>query len=586
MNTHRRRELVAALGAALVVVFVHGREASAERLYTERPAELRSSPGDDSQVVRRVGKGKALEVVKRLGTWVMVEYEGRTGWIRRTALSTEPVSGGSAGDADDDQKDAKKDKKKKDKSDDTAADDDSSVEPKAAAGGAKKTAAKKKAERKKSRKSRHSADKASDDEQDQVADDEGEDVKTRRPRSTWAARGRLPGGPLKVEIQALSVQAFSEPDGSGKVVFTVAEGDRVRVIARGENRWLLVENGKKRTGWIPAFAVRDNGLLPEARKDVAASDDDAGADDAEEASSADEKESDRPSRSGKSKSGKSKKTRTADASDVDESSDEGESSSRSSSDDAEATLSGSSDDEMADKPKPWTLTGSVHAGFTAVGMDVTPTGQTAETASYNGPIAGLSGELMYRIRPKIGILFDLDYDFATALGGLTVSPEGGEDVTDISLTTHRVGASAGVAYGKRATGSLRLGYQYAIFQISDIDNGANWPRESTSGPTAGLGFQYPELAGKLGMRVGLDAMLFGTRSQTEGSRDGDLDSLTALWATLRVDYPVGKNLVIDGGYRFGYASASWTGTSDRNGATATDRKDQAHEISVGAGWRL
>ena len=58
MNLSRRWELVAAVGAALVMVVMLGREAHAERLWTERPAELRSSPGDDSQIVKRVGKGR------------------------------------------------------------------------------------------------------------------------------------------------------------------------------------------------------------------------------------------------------------------------------------------------------------------------------------------------------------------------------------------------------------------------------------------------------------------------------------------------------------------------------------------------
>ena len=81
--------LAAAIAAALVVMVALGRDVRAETLYTERPAELRSSPADDSQVIKRVGKGKSLEVVKRLGTWVMVKYEGRSGWIRRTSLSTD-----------------------------------------------------------------------------------------------------------------------------------------------------------------------------------------------------------------------------------------------------------------------------------------------------------------------------------------------------------------------------------------------------------------------------------------------------------------------------------------------------------------
>jgi uncharacterized protein YgiM (DUF1202 family) len=589
MSSTHCRGLATAACAALALLMVLGREASAERLYTERPAELRSSPGDDSQVVRRVGKGKSLEVVKRLGTWVMVEYEGRTGWIRRTALSTEPVSGGSAG-ADDD----KKDRKKADKADrkkDAGADEDPDVEAKAAAAGARRTAARKKAERRKSRKARRAADrdnrsarKAADDDEEEVADD-----RPRRPRSTWGARGRLPGGPLKVEIQAISVQAFSEPDGSGKVVFTAAEGDRVRVIARGENRWLLIENGKKRTGWIPAFAVRDNGLIPEARKDVSRSGDEEPEADESAADEEEEVSETRPR-----KSAKARKTRTASARDTGSSDDEIEDSDdgedeggRSSRDESEASLEASSDGELGSRRKELTGSGSLRAGFTAVGMDVSPDGQAAQAASYSGPTATLTGELAYRLKPRISILGELTYDWSTALGGLSVTPEGGQELDGGSAMNHRIGVSAGVGYGKRMTTSLRLGYQYAIFQVSDLDNVASWPRESTSGPTAGLGFAVPDLAGKLGLKLGVDALLFGSRGQTEGSREGaELDSLLGLSGSARVDYPIGKNLLVDGGYRFGYTTASWTGASERTGAMATDRTDQAHELSIGVGWRL
>ena len=93
--------------------------------------------------------------------------------------------------------------------------------------------------------------------------------------------------------------------------------------------------------------------------------------------------------------------------------------------------------------------------------------------------------------------------------------------------------------------------------------------------------------GKLGARVGVDAMLLGSRTQTEGLRDGsEFDSLTSLWGSLRLDYPVGKNLVVDGGYRFGYAASTWTGVSERNTGTDTERTETSHEISIGAGWRL
>lgn len=570
--------LAAAIAAALVVMVALGRDARAETLYTERPAELRSSPADDSQVIKRVGKGKSLEVVKRLGTWVMVKYEGRSGWIRRTSLSTDQVAGGS-GDGDDDSKDAKKKDRKKDA---VAEDEEVTETPKAAAAGAKRTAARKKAERRKSRSKRRqmeedeeaeeevaskSKKKSSDDEE---ADDE--EMKPKRPRSTWSKRSSLPGGPLKVEIQARSVQAFSQPDGTGRVVFTAAEGDSVRVIGKGENRWLLVENARKRQGWIPAVTVRDHGLLLDARKDSGELAEESSKSDDEEAPDAETEEVE--------------ETRTASA---DESEDRDADDEGSKSEDIDASLDSSSEDLDTSK-SPWIVGAALRAGFTTVGMDITPVGVVnPQEGAYNGPIAGLNGQVFYRLSPKLSAGLDLDYNYTNALSGLTFTNNGAEDPNKVKLAHHRIGARAGVSYGQQLVGTFRAGFQYAALQVNDVANTARLPRETTSGPTVGLGVAYHEIGGtKFGVRLDVDALLLGSRSQTQGNRDGlELGSLTSFWSGLMLDYWLSKNLAIGGGYRFGYTSASWTGASERiTGATETDVKDQGHELSLGVGYQL
>ncbi len=582
MNCRKFWNLAAAIAAALVVMAVLGREARAETLYTERPAELRSSPADDSQVIKRVGKGKSLDVVKRLGTWVMVKYEGRSGWIRRTSLSTDQVAGGGSGDGDD----GKDSKKKSDRKKSDGDDEDAEVAetPKAAAAGAKRTAARKKAERRKSRSKRRQMEE--DEEEEELAskskkkkkasdDEEAEDeeMKPKRPRSTWSKRSNIPGGPLKVEIQARSVQAFAQPDGTGRVVFTAAEGDSVRVIGRGENRWLLVENSRKRQGWIPAVTVRDHGLLLDARKDSAEL--------AEESSkSADEEAPD-------AETEEVAETRTASA---DEERDSGADEGSKSDEDTEAELGASNDDELAAASSPWILGAGLRAGFTTVGMDITPTGVVnPQEGAYSGPTAGLTGEVAYRLSPKLSAGVDLDYNYANALRGLTFTNNGTEDPNKVKLAHHRIGARAGVSYGQQLVGTFRVGFQYAALQYNDINNLARLPRETTSGPTLGLGVAYSGLAGgSLGVRLGADALLLGSRTQTEGSRDGlELGSLTSFWGSLLVDYWLSKNLALGGGYRFGYTSATWTGMSERiTGATETDVTDQAHEISLGVGYQL
>jgi uncharacterized protein YgiM (DUF1202 family) len=584
MNCRRYWNLAAALGAALVMVAVLGRDARAETLYTERPAELRGSPADDSQVIKRVGKGKALEVVKRLGPWVMVKYEGRNGWVRRTALSTDKVGGGAIAEDDDGDSKSKKSSKKSKKGDEGEIESDGDVAvDKPAAAGARRTAARKKAERHKSRSSRHSDGEGDEEEvasKSSGADEDGGDagMKPERPRSTWGKRSNLPGGPLKVEIQAISVQAFARPEGKGRVVFTAAEGDSVRVIGRAENRWLLVENKKKRQGWIPAVAVRDHGLLLDARKspDQLA---DSGKSDEEAPGAAEDEvvEDAKP------------KKKTAAASDADGDDEEGAGSSRKSDDDAEASLSTSTDDELTAGSKPWSLGGSLHGGFTSVAKDITPTGANAQAASYAGPMAGLVIDGTYAFSgSNLGLVGDVSYDWSNAGGGATFSDNGTDQPDKIKLSHHRAGLTAGVSYGKTAVGILRAGFMFTATQVNDINNLAKLPRESTVGPTLGLGFNYLGFAsGKLGIHAGADAMLFGSRTQTEGSKDGaELGSLTSFFGTLGVDYLIGEHLLLGGGYRFGYDKANWTGTSQRTAGTETDVKDQSHEISLGVGYRL
>lgn len=575
MNCRKYGTLAAALGAALVMVAVLGREARAETLYTERPAELRGSPADDSQVIKRVGKGKALEVVKRLGPWVMVKFEGRNGWVRRTTLSTDKV----AGAADDGDSKSKSSRKSKKGDEGEVESDGDMVREKPAAAGAKRTAARKKAEHHKSRSSRHTSgdeEEVATSSADEGADDA--DMKPERPRSTWGKRSSIPGGPLKVEIQAVSVQAFARPAGKGRVVFTAAEGDSVRVLGRAENRWLLVENVKKRQGWIPAVAVRDHGLLLDARKNASELADSGKSDEEAPGAAEDEVVEDSP------------KKKTAAASDADGGDeDDGASDSSRKDDEAEASLSSSADDELTASSKPWSLGGALHGGYTTVSKDITPTGANAQAASYAGPMAGLLIDGAYHFSgSQLGLVGDLAYDWSSAGGGATFSDNGTDQPDKIKLAHHRVGLTAGVSYGKTAVGIARAGFMLTAAQINDVDNAAKLPRESTVGPTVGLGFAYGGFAGgKLGIHAAADAMLFGSRTQTDGSKDGtELGSLTSFWGTLGVDYLFGEHLTVGGGYRFGYDKAAWTGMSQRTAGTATDVKDQSHEISLGVGYRL
>ncbi len=131
----------------------------------------------------------------------------------------------------------------------------------------------------------------------------------------------------------------------------------------------------------------------------------------------------------------------------------------------------------------------------------------------------------------------------------------------------------------------RLGYHVGITSMSDLMNMANLPSETLRGPAIGAAMTMPRLTPTIGVAASVDLLYPGTRTQTQGNEDGQLDGAMALTLGVTGAYAWKRDWNLEGGYRFGYAKTAWTGPSFRGtGATAaSERVDKNHVLTVGLG---
>jgi hypothetical protein len=130
----------------------------------------------------------------------------------------------------------------------------------------------------------------------------------------------------------------------------------------------------------------------------------------------------------------------------------------------------------------------------------------------------------------------------------------------------------------------RLGYHYGVFSVGDLANVAQIPSETFRGPTVGASLRIPMLKPKIGVEAALDLVYPGSRKQTAGNTDGTSSKAKAATLELIGTLAWKDPWRMTGGYQFGYAATSWSGTSERvNGATAAKRVDLSHVLTFGLG---
>lgn len=164
---------------------------------------------------------------------------------------------------------------------------------------------------------------------------------------------------------------------------------------------------------------------------------------------------------------------------------------------------------------------------------------------------------------------------------------------DTGITTHAVdiralgGYSLGNRFGMVAWG--RLGYHYDMFSVDNVTNltknTAKLPSENLSGGTLGAAFTVDRLTRKIGLSVGLDALVFSTRQQTKNLEDGDSPSTSGMWLTVAGVYHLTRSTNVDLGYRLTYLNNSFGApkAESMRGHTGTSvsRTDVVHLVGLG-----
>lgn len=241
-----------------------------------------------------------------------------------------------------------------------------------------------------------------------------------------------------------------------------------------------------------------------------------------------------------------------------------------------------------DRPKLLIRAGT-RAGYTALRQAFVSDGPVDnELANYkiaSGAASfGVAGDVMYRVTSSVVVGADLDYTGSYSSPGIAYNGE------NVAYTAHEVSVGAAAGYDFNATNGMavygRAGYHYGKFGVNPPLNMAGLPSEIMSGITLGARMEIPRLSGKIGLRLAGDAMFPAANlTQTEGLRDGNLDSLFAAWVSTLVTYQWSPKISLEAGYRYGVAKAVWTGQSQRptDAVNQSRRADNGHLLSLGVG---
>jgi hypothetical protein len=193
---------------------------------------------------------------------------------------------------------------------------------------------------------------------------------------------------------------------------------------------------------------------------------------------------------------------------------------------------------------------------------------------------------------------EFTYDYAkTVAGGIYFDPDkkaGPMPGVNIGVTIHNVNVRGlvGVDLKKKNGMALfgRLGYRYQGFLITDVANmaanPAKLPSEVVKAPTLGAALSIPRLTDKIGMRISLDAIVFGSSvKQTVGLEDGSAPAAKAVDVGVGINYKLKKTFDMQVAYDLQYMGIDFgpplaTSTRGHMG-TRTTRTDFFHVITVG-----
>jgi len=233
----------------------------------------------------------------------------------------------------------------------------------------------------------------------------------------------------------------------------------------------------------------------------------------------------------------------------------------------------------------------IQQGMRSVGSTLTGTDLVPDAYNINASAAtiAIGGELLVPMGPKLSIGGELAYNGSKTVGGGIVYK-----MTSTGFTIHDVNLRALAAYDLHRPSGMQLighlGLRYRAYLVdgyqSAMTNPARIPQETLTAPTIGAALDMPKLGDKYGLRVGIDAILFGASiSQTAGLEDGLTPSMKDFEANARFTYRWKPTMDIVAMYDLDYGSYDFGGmnTQSTRGHTGTDttRTDILHMVSFG-----
>lgn len=200
----------------------------------------------------------------------------------------------------------------------------------------------------------------------------------------------------------------------------------------------------------------------------------------------------------------------------------------------------------------------------------------------------VGGGIFYPYGKRMVVGAELSYAFAKAIPGIKYMD------TTTGITLHDINARAIVGYDlKKKSGMMvmgRLGFKYSSFQVGNVEdvnkNRALLPSEIYYGPAIGAALALPRLTDKIGVRLSLDTILFGSKlTQTKNLEDGSNPSAKSACFGLGFSYRWKQAMDLQATYDLNYVKAKF-GDPPADSMRPHDnasRTDISHALTFGVG---
>ncbi|MSP17522.1 MAG: hypothetical protein EXR73_13105 [Myxococcales bacterium] len=132
----------------------------------------------------------------------------------------------------------------------------------------------------------------------------------------------------------------------------------------------------------------------------------------------------------------------------------------------------------------------------------------------------------------------------------------------------------------------RVGYHLAKTDVAESAV-AKLPSEDVAGFTVGAGIAAPRLADRIQGQLGVELLMKGALTQTEGMRDGETSAVKAWYATAVVTYAYEGKIDLFANYQLALETVTFEGANEREpSALNASREDLQHVLTVGGLYRF